>query len=318
MNGAWTTTASKGNGGPVEKAPPGTHPAVLVALIDLGNQWQSAFSPGEAGKYQHRLYWVYELPMEKKANGESHLIAIDLTWSLNEKAKMRQFIESRLGRKIAEGEKYDVSAELGQPFRGLAGRNVTGRNQCQVCVPKIRGRSLHHFRTVPAGRKVAGSGTVVTAVLERREHREPVVGQPGHKLRHRGRETIEKRPLIHVALDDADARTNPVVLAGPPHVPRVVAVVAYPLPAGFEQPSFSPRSTQVEVRSGSRVVGRADATVAAPNGRMIRRGRLVKFMAHGNNGVPSIPINRAGQLARDIVQHDSHPLLSNVYGWPDL
>jgi hypothetical protein len=111
---AWSMTASKGNGGPIEKAPAGTHPAVLVALIDLGTQWQPAFSPGEAGKYQHRLYWVYELPMEKKANGESHVIAIDLTWSLNEKAKMRQFIESRLGRKIAEGEKYDVSAELGQ------------------------------------------------------------------------------------------------------------------------------------------------------------------------------------------------------------
>lgn len=107
-------TASKGNGGPIEKAPAGTHPAVLVALIDLGTQWQPAFTPGEAGKYQHRLYWVYELPMEKKANGESHVIAIDLTWSLNEKAKMRQFIEARLGRKIAEGEKYDVSAELGQ------------------------------------------------------------------------------------------------------------------------------------------------------------------------------------------------------------
>lgn len=113
---AWTQKASKGNGGGFEKAPAGNHPAVLVAVIDMGHQWQDGFQ-GAPGKYQHRAYFVWELVCEKMAGmkDKNHVIALDLTISLNEKAKLRKWIEARTGKAIPDGVDYDISQELGQP-----------------------------------------------------------------------------------------------------------------------------------------------------------------------------------------------------------
>lgn len=108
---AWTAKATKG-GGDYEKAPPGNHPAVLVAMIDLGTQ-KTEFG-GEV-KEQHRVFWVWELVTEKTKTGLNHLIGMDLTFSLNENAKMRAFVEARLSRKIGDDEEYDVETELGKP-----------------------------------------------------------------------------------------------------------------------------------------------------------------------------------------------------------
>lgn len=137
---SWAIPAKQGEG-KFEKAPAGNHPAVLVAMIDLGNQWQEPYGtprPGEkaqAAKYQHRLYFVYEL-VTKKLTGkhnENHLIAIDLTLSMHEKSTMRKWVEARLGRRIRDNETYDVSAELGQPVL----LNVVEKNG----YPKIAGVS---------------------------------------------------------------------------------------------------------------------------------------------------------------------------------
>lgn len=115
---SWTATANKsdGKGGGFEKAPPGNHPAVLVGMIDLGHQWQDPYGGEGEGKWEHRLYYVFELVTKKKtAQDANHLIAIDLKLSMHEKAKMRQWVESRTGQKIKDGESYDVAKELGQP-----------------------------------------------------------------------------------------------------------------------------------------------------------------------------------------------------------
>lgn len=115
---SWTATANKsdGKGGGFEKAPPGNHPAVLVGMIDLGNQWQDPYGGEGEGRWEHRLYYVFELVTKKRASvAGNHLIAIDLKLSMHEKAKMRQWVESRTGVKIKDGEQYDVSKELGQP-----------------------------------------------------------------------------------------------------------------------------------------------------------------------------------------------------------
>lgn len=111
----WAIPVKKDDGGKFEKAPAGNHPAVLVGLIDLGTQWQSGYN-GEPGKNQHRIYFVYELVTKKVAGkvNENHLVAIDLTMSMHEKAKMRKWVESRLGRKLRDGETYDITADLGQ------------------------------------------------------------------------------------------------------------------------------------------------------------------------------------------------------------
>lgn len=120
---SFTATANKSDGGGFEKAPAGTHPAVLVGIIDLGEQWVEPFGNGKGdnGKEQkatwkRQLYYVYELVTKKKAGaGGNHLIAIDLNFSMNEKAKMRKWVEARTGKKIPDGTDYDVMNELGQP-----------------------------------------------------------------------------------------------------------------------------------------------------------------------------------------------------------
>jgi hypothetical protein len=111
----WTATAKKGGEGAFEKAPPGNHPAVLVAIIDMGTQWQEGYQ-GAPGKWQRRAYFVWELVLEKRAEGGgNHVIALDLNVSLNDKAKLRKWIEARTGKAIPDGVEYDVSQELGQP-----------------------------------------------------------------------------------------------------------------------------------------------------------------------------------------------------------
>jgi hypothetical protein len=109
----WTQKAEKGKG-TTEKAPPGNHPAVLVALIDMGTQ-KTEFQG--VAKWQKRAYFVWELVQEKQTGykDKNHLIAIDLNVSLNEKAKLRKWIEARAGKQIPDGVEYDVSKELGKP-----------------------------------------------------------------------------------------------------------------------------------------------------------------------------------------------------------
>lgn len=108
--GSWKRKAST-SGGDFDKAPPGNHPAVLVAIIDLGvqeNEYQGV------KKYEERAYFCWELTSERGSNGKNHLIGIDLNVSLNEKAKLRKWVESWRGKKLMEGEEFDIRKLLGQ------------------------------------------------------------------------------------------------------------------------------------------------------------------------------------------------------------
>jgi hypothetical protein len=103
--------ASSG-GGSSEKAPPGNHLAVLVGIIDLGTQEHS---------YQGKTSWrrdvflVWELVSKKIAGTtKNHLISAAVTLSLAEKATLRKWIESRRGKKIADGEAVELGDELGK------------------------------------------------------------------------------------------------------------------------------------------------------------------------------------------------------------
>lgn len=110
---AWKQTAKKGGEGSFEKAPPGNHMAILVALIDLGEQYDEY---GGEGKWTHRAYFVWELVAERMSGSKrNHVIGIDLNVSLTEKAKLRKWIEARTGKAIPDGAEYDISRELGQP-----------------------------------------------------------------------------------------------------------------------------------------------------------------------------------------------------------
>ncbi len=106
--------ATTGGGG-TEKAPAGNHAAVLVGLFDMGHQWQEPFSAKDKGYWAHRAFFVWELVNEKVAGAtKNHVIGIDLTLSLGEKAKLRKFIEGRTGKKLAADAELDPMTELGQ------------------------------------------------------------------------------------------------------------------------------------------------------------------------------------------------------------
>ena len=107
-------SASKGAGEGIAKAPAGNHPAVLVAIVDMGTQ-KSDFQGQE--KWQRRAFFVWELVNENVAGfkDKHHVIAIDLTLSLNEKAKLRKWIEARTGKPLPDGADFDAADELGKP-----------------------------------------------------------------------------------------------------------------------------------------------------------------------------------------------------------
>lgn len=111
---AFTLTANKGSGGGTEKAPAGNHLAVLVGLFDMGHQLDD-FDPAKP-RWQHRAYFVWELVGEQIAGTtKNHVIGIDLTLSLNEKAKLAKWIGARTGKPLPDGSAYDITQELGQP-----------------------------------------------------------------------------------------------------------------------------------------------------------------------------------------------------------
>ncbi len=107
----WKQVAKTGGGGDFEKAPPGNHPAVLVALIDLGVQ-ENEYN-GEK-TYQHRGFFCWELTGEKNSKGFNHLIGIDLTMSMDAKSKLRGWVDAWRGRKTNDGEEFDISSLLGK------------------------------------------------------------------------------------------------------------------------------------------------------------------------------------------------------------
>lgn len=127
----WNLKPTKGEGGAFAKAPAGNHPAVLVAIVDMGTQ-KNDFQ-GQT-KWQHRAFFVWELVAEKQeGTDKNHVIGIDLTLSLNDKATLYKWIAARLGKPVPDGEDYDLSKELGQPCL----LNVTEKNG----YPKVSGVS---------------------------------------------------------------------------------------------------------------------------------------------------------------------------------
>lgn len=149
----WDTpmTAGKG-GGDFEKPPVGNHFAALVGLIDLGTQWQSGFGD-KPGKYEHRIYFVWELLSESKKDGTPHYVAIDLNCSFNEKAKMRLWMEARRGIPFKDGVAYkladELKAELGQPCMLLVKANAKGYPKVDGVAAVPKGMTAPTAKTAP-------------------------------------------------------------------------------------------------------------------------------------------------------------------------
>jgi hypothetical protein len=156
--GTWKRKATT-TGGDFEKAPPGNHPAVLVAIIDLGVQ-ESEYQGVK--KYDERAYFCWELTSEKTAQGKNHIIGIDLTVSMNEKAKLRKWIEAWRGKKLNEGEEFDITKLLGQ--------------KCLLSVAENKGYSkVDGVAGVPKGMTVnAPEHTPILWSIEEDEGKNPI------------------------------------------------------------------------------------------------------------------------------------------------
>lgn len=96
-----------------EIPPAGSHPAVLVGLIDLGTH-QRTFQGQDQGEAA-QLYLVWELTAEPcPGTNRNHVLGRQFTRSLNKKAKLRQFIESWSGRQLNDGDEFDYEKMLGK------------------------------------------------------------------------------------------------------------------------------------------------------------------------------------------------------------
>lgn len=103
---SWTIEAT--SSGTFELPPAGTSGAVLVGLVDLGNQWVEFGD--QPGKLTHQIVLVWELP----DIDQPCLVSKIFTMSLNQKAGLRKLISGWRGKDLADGEKFDLSKLVGQ------------------------------------------------------------------------------------------------------------------------------------------------------------------------------------------------------------
>lgn len=118
------STKSKGGDFNYTLCPEGTQPAVCVAVVDLGTHPPSGKFP--EGGPKRKVYLVWELTEE----ATRPLIGKDFTYSLNEKATLRKWIEQWRGRKFGEDEEFDPNVLAGKP--------------CLLTITHTKGETKYH------------------------------------------------------------------------------------------------------------------------------------------------------------------------------
>ena len=112
------TTAFKGKapkkseGGDFHNPPAGSHPAVLVAMIDLGTQDEDF--EGKPRKV-HQVYLVWELTAEQLPGSTfNHALGKVFTLSFHEKGGLRKLAEKWRGKAYNAEDEIDYGAMLGK------------------------------------------------------------------------------------------------------------------------------------------------------------------------------------------------------------
>jgi len=97
--------------GSYERPPEGNHVAVCCALIDLGTQHSEKY-----GNDQRKVMVEWELASETKEDGSPFYIDKIYTFSMNEKARLRQDLESWRGVRFSKDDfgKFELSALIGK------------------------------------------------------------------------------------------------------------------------------------------------------------------------------------------------------------
>lgn len=110
----WKQKANNNQGGEFDVPPAGSHPAILVAIIDLGNKDESF--QGRSYK-AHKLFFVWELTAEKKPDiDDNFVIGQDYSLTLGKKSNLRKLIEGLRGKPFGDDEEYDPASLLGKPM----------------------------------------------------------------------------------------------------------------------------------------------------------------------------------------------------------
>lgn len=99
--------------GDFEVAPSGSHPAVLVAIIDLGTQTSEYQGKQTEAR---KVFFVWELVSEPSATGKckNHVVGRDYTLSLNKKASLCSIVEKWTGKTLGPDEEFDIERLLGK------------------------------------------------------------------------------------------------------------------------------------------------------------------------------------------------------------
>jgi hypothetical protein len=140
---SFKTRANNGDGGDFELPPSGTHPAVMVGLIDLGTT-ENTYNGKTSDR--HKILLVWELTAEADSKGQNFIVAQDYTWSLNKKAALRPIVEGFRGKALADDEEYDLALMLGKPCMINVTEGVSGGGkkfaEIAGCSPPMRGLTV--------------------------------------------------------------------------------------------------------------------------------------------------------------------------------
>ena len=136
-----------------DPAPPGTHPAICYAVVDLGTQ---------TGEYQgevtvrHQVWIAWEFPelMFEMEDGPPmpKTISIFLTLSLHDKSSMKPLLEGWRGKSFSDDEKegFDIKNLLEKPCLINVIHDRDGKQKINAIMPpddKAKAFKLKHNRT---------------------------------------------------------------------------------------------------------------------------------------------------------------------------
>lgn len=143
---SFKTKASSGEGGDYELPPAGSHPAILIGLVDLGTR-DNTYN-GKTSK-RHKIMLIWELTAENDSKGQNFVVSADFTWSLNSKAGLRTIVEGFRGKALADNEEFDIATMLGAPVMISLSEGVSGGGKKFIDVASV-GRPPKGLAVPPA------------------------------------------------------------------------------------------------------------------------------------------------------------------------
>jgi hypothetical protein len=147
MAAPWKPAPTRGD---YDQPPAGNHPAVLVAMVDLGTQ----ISEYQGKKNKKRMAMcVWELVSEKDTNfpmdDRNFLVGIDLNISNNEAAKFRIWAAARMNKKFPKEYEHDFTQELGKSCLLSVSHNAKGYPKVDGMSAAPRGMTVPPAKTKP-------------------------------------------------------------------------------------------------------------------------------------------------------------------------